>query len=274
MKIYISADMEGAWGIGCKAQTDKKSSMYKKGAEYLTEDVNAAIDGAFAGGADEVIVADMHNGSFNINYDEIDARAQIVAGFPHKAARFPYLDNSVDGMFLVAYHSMAGTLWGTLEHTFTSLGWHRVEINGQPVGETAIDGAIAGDSGVPVVMVSGDDKLCNEAEALIEGVSSACVKHGLGRERTMFLPRDIARENIWNAAKRGVSLVNTIKPVIFESPVEIKIVNKHTSGADGSPISNGMDAVRIDGYTQIYRFDKVSDWFGGTWQENTERINK
>lgn len=91
--------------------------------------------------------------------EEVDSRALLIEGAP-RVPRFAFLDQQVDGMFLLGYHAMNGTLAGTLEHTMTSVNWHKHVVNGAPWGELAIDATLAAEALVPIVMVSGDDKLC------------------------------------------------------------------------------------------------------------------
>ena len=162
MKIYMTVDMEGATGICCREQTMKGNAYYAEGRRLLTGDVNAAVEGALEGGATEVLVADMHDGSFNFLLEEVHPAAEVIHG-GRGGPRFPYLDGSVDAMFIVAYHARAGTRGAVLEHTMSSQSWFRVTVNGREIGEVGIDAALAGAAGVPVVLVTGDDKVCAES---------------------------------------------------------------------------------------------------------------
>ncbi|MDD6872505.1 MAG: M55 family metallopeptidase, partial [Clostridiales bacterium] len=117
MKICISVDMEGISGINTKEHVLSDARLYGEARRMLTEDINAAVRGAFAGGADEVIVMDMHGSSNNVLTELLDERALLLVGTPH-FPRFPFLNGS-DGLFLVGYHAQAGTERGSLEHTMT-----------------------------------------------------------------------------------------------------------------------------------------------------------
>ncbi|MHC4643752.1 MAG: M55 family metallopeptidase [Planctomycetota bacterium] len=268
MKIYIAVDIEGASGYSWSEAT---SWLEEKGREYLTNDVNAAVTGAVDGGANEVIVADVHAKSYNLIYDKMHPKASIVYGVPHYAARFPFLDTSIDGMFLVAYHAMAGTECGTLEHTFSNDNWHKVEVNGQAVGEAEIDAAIAGESQVPVILVTGDDKVCTEARNFFGDIETAIVKIGVGRARALCFSIEETYKRIYEAAKRSMERIGNIKPFCFETPVEVRITHKHTQSADNFPSNpinfNGSIIRRVDAYTTVQSFSKISDWFGGIGNE-------
>lgn len=266
MKIYISVDMEGISGITSKEHVSKDERLYTVGQRLATGDVNAAVRGAFDAGADEVIVADMHASSGNLLTEQIDPRATVLAGTPHQP-RFPFLDSSVDGMFLVGYHAMAGTLGATLEHTMTSQSWHRICINGRPYGELGIDSALAAEAGVPVVMVSGDDKLCDEAHAWLGNVEAACVKQGLGRHSALCLSPEQGQKKVYQAAYQAVGrLLAGERFVLPEtpSPAFVAITYKHSADADAAA---GFGARRLDGYTVEKTLEKLSAMYGGIWED-------
>lgn len=266
MKIYISVDMEGISGINCPDYVLKNSYLYQTGQRLMTEDVNAAVRGAFDGGADEVIVADMHAASGNILVENLDPRALLMAGTPHQP-RFPFLDESVDGVFLVGYHAMAGTLQGNLEHTMSSASWFRYLVNGAAFGEVEIDAAIAGECGVPVVMVSGDDKLCEESRKMLGNIETAMVKQGLGRQSALCLSPEYGQRRVYESAKKAVErLKNGEKFDLFRvgSPVSVQTTYKMVPDADRA---NVYGTRRIDGYTVEETRDRMADFYGGIWKE-------
>ncbi len=260
MKVYISVDMEGATGICCREQTNKGDPAYEEGRRLLTGDVNAAVAGALAGGATEVIVADMHSASFNLLPSDVHPAAQVLYGTAGGGPRFAFLDRSVDAVFLLAYHARAGTREAVLEHTMSSASWFRVTVNGREVGELGIDAALAGSVGVPVVLVSGDDKVCREARELLGPIETAVVKQGLGRHRALCLSPERTAELIRAAAQRAVALSGKIKPLSFGPDVEVALTYKHTEHADAAPSGE-----RIDGYTVVHRYREFADWYGGVW---------
>lgn len=262
MKVYISVDMEGATGICSREQTSKNSpASYREGQELLTQDVNAAIEGALAGGATEITVADRHNGSFNLLPGKIHPAARVIYGYTGGEARFPGLDASVDSMFLVAYHARAGTLHGTLEHTMSSQHYHKVTLNGNEIGEIGIDAGIAGAFGVPVVLVTGDDKACAEARDLLGGIATAEVKDGLGRHQARCLAPEKTKSIIFEAARTALSLKDTIIPLVYDPPIEVAITYKHTEYADHDA-TLGINGKRIDGYTVVRQYADFLDWYG------------
>lgn len=263
MKVYMTVDMEGSTGICFPEQCQRENPLYVEGKKLQMGDVNAAVQGALDGGATEVLVADMHGGSLHLSPSEIHPEAKLVHG--SGALRFPYLDESVEVMFVVAYHAKAGTKWAVLEHTMSSQSIFRQMVNGQEVGELAIDAALAGAVGVPVVLVTGDDKVCAEARELLGDVETATVKYGIGRHRAMCLPPEKTGAIIREAAQRALALKDRIKPLEFESPVEVVTTYKQTHYADGAAAHPRVE--RVDGFTVRQQYETFAEWYGGTWSQ-------
>jgi D-amino peptidase len=270
MKVYISVDMEGASCVVAREQTDPRKPQYAEGRRLLVNDVNAAVAGALAGGATEVMVNDMHAGSFNLPVTKMHPAATMIYGTPHKGPRFPHLDKGVDVMFLVGYHARSGTYRGVLEHTMSPRDWRKVTVNGREVGEVGIDAGMAGASGVPVTLVTGDDKVCRESRGLLGNIETACTKEGLGRHWALCYSPAKNRERISAAARRAVSLRKKIKPLKFGSPVEVVVTYKHVEAAD-SVLIDGPRVQRLDAYTFAYRFKKFEDWYGGIGEQRSIR---
>ena len=263
-------DMEGASCVCSRDQVSKGSATHEEGRRLLTSDVNAAVEGAFAGGATDVLVADVHDFSFNLLPEQMDPRARVIYGIPHHGSYFPFLDCTVDVTFLLAHHAMAGTIWGTFEHTVNSGTIHRVRVNGREVGEIGLHAALAGSVGVPVVLVTGDTSACTEAESQLGSIQTVAVKQGLGRYRAVCRSLENARHLIREAAEKSLALKDTVRPFTFGSPAEIAVTFKNTQDADQALTNEvglgRLGAVRTDGYTVVYNLEKFSDWYGGDWK--------
>lgn len=266
MKIYIAVDMEGISGIYSPDYVLKDGKLYAVGQRLMTAEANAAVRGAFDGGADQVIVVDAHGSSGNILAEALDPRALLIAG-TCGPCRFPFLDQKVDGMFLLGYHAMAGTLHGNLEHTMTSKSWHCFRVNEKPYGELGIDAEIAAESGVPVVMVSGDDKLCQEAKNWLGNVEAATVKQGLGRQIAMGYSPQRGNEIVYNHARRAVERLAAGEQFPLPeipSPARVAITYKMMPDADAANI---FGTKRLDGYTVETTYNRLSEKYGGIWQD-------
>lgn len=267
MKIYIAVDMEGATGICSNEQCKKGAAAYAEALKYLAADVNAAIEGALAAGAKEIFVADLHADQHNLSPGDLHPKANLIFGSIGSGPRLPYLDDSFAGVFLIAYHAKAGTLAATLEHTWSPDSWHKLTVNGKEIGEIGMDAALAGAAGVPVILVTGDDKACLEARELLGPIATAEVKKGLARTSALCLPPPTTKKLIYASAKKALSLKRKIRPFSFGSPVDIALVFKHTDHADNMIWNNCLEQRRKDGYTVAAKYKTFSDWLGGIWRK-------
>jgi len=272
VKIYITTDMEGISCVVSRDQGRRGTPEYREAGRLLVGDTNAAVQGALDGGATEVIVADMHARSQNMPLDDLHPEARYVFGVPHSSPRFPFLDETCDGMFMVGYHARSGTWGGVLEHTMSSVAWQDFIVNGRPVGEVGIDAGLAGDCGVPVLLVTGDDKVCAESRELLGDIETAVVKWGVKRHRALCLPPAKSRELIREKARAAVALVGKIAPLDFGSPVDIVLKYSRPESADGIHLQPGR-VERLDGRTVLYHVDRFADFYGGTWAENKRTAN-
>lgn len=222
MNVYLMVDIEGISGIYTKEQVSPREARFQEGRRFMTAEINACIKGLKEAGVSKIYVHDCHGGGYSVLYEELSADADYLITGPVGSRRFAGLEEC-DAVILLGYHAMAGEKGAILEHTMNSTKVQNMYINGVKVGETAIDAGIAGDMGKPVIMVSGDDKVCREAEALIPGVVTAEVKKGLSCFGGMLLPCNKARELIKEKAKEAVLKYEKIKPVQFKKPIEFQI---------------------------------------------------
>jgi D-amino peptidase len=265
MKIYVAVDMEGISGITSPDQCTKGNALYDEGRKLMAGDVNAVVEGALAGGAEEIIVADLHDGSNNISPFDLHPKAKLMSGVPFTFALLPCLDDSFDGVFFVGFHAKAGTLHAICEHTVNSSSWFKLVVNGEEMGEVGFCAALAGERGVPVLLVAGDDKVCAEARKLLGPIETGQVKIGLGRHRGLCLSPEESANVLKEAAQKALRLKDKVKPFTLGSPVEVRLTYKHTHLADAAQIDHPQ-AERVDGYTLALRVERLSDWFGN-WRK-------
>lgn len=250
MKIYISADIEGITGLVSWAQCGRPDGHhwdFPFARRMMTHDVNAAIRGARAAGASEIVVKDSHGNSKNLLLDELEDGVELVSG--HGSATdgmMQGIDSTFSAAVLVGYHAMAGTLHGVMEHTITG-GIHRLRINGSPAGEIALAVGVAGRYGVPVVAVSSDLAGCAEAKSLIPHVETAVVKTGLGRYMSQLKHPSETKPLIESAVKAGLSRRAEAKPWIPSEPIAMAMEFNRAEEADYCAKLIGVR--RIDAYT-------------------------
>lgn len=208
MKIYISADIEGITGLVSWSQCsrpDGKSFDFPFARRMISHDVNAAIRGARAAGATEIVVKDSHGNSKNILIEDLESGVKLISGGGHglHEGMMQGIGSDFDAAILIGYHGMAGTLRGVMEHTLTG-GIHRLKINGKETGEIGLSAAAAGRFKVPIVAISSDRAGCDEASQFIPGISTACVKTGLGRFSAELLHPSETAPLIEKAVQAGV----------------------------------------------------------------------
>jgi len=242
-------DLEGISGVLTWEQTgrDKKDAEYEKARHLLTQDVNAAIEGALSAGANEVLVTDGHGGGYNFILEELHPEAEYITG-PGRVHPCSGLDESFDGVMLIGYHAMAGTKCAILDHTQSSKTWFNYYLNGIKTGEIGQGAVIAGHFNVPVIFVSGDKAACREAKKFLGDVETAAVKEAFSRTSARILPPVKARQLIKEGAANAVKRIKDkdFKPYIIKPPIEVKIEFQTTDVADSYEKSGWK---RIDGRT-------------------------
>ena len=246
MKIYIHTDLEGVTDLVRADQIPPESEDYRRCCENLMLDLNAAVAGAFEGGATHVTVLDSHAGGGNFILDALDKRA--FNDTKPNGKWWGQLDESYDGTFFIGAHAMAGTINAFLDHTQCPRSWYNYYLNGRKLGELAQWAAVAGNFGVPMLMVCGDEAACAEARAFFNPVETAAVKQGLGRNQAMGYPPAEARAKIREAAKRAISLVGEARPFRPIVPAEAKLETTRADVADGLA-QRWPDAERLDART-------------------------
>jgi D-amino peptidase len=247
VKILIAADMEGISGVVHWDHVDPKHKEYGRFRKLMTGDVNAAIRGAFDGGADEVIVADGHAYGRNVLIEELDPRARLNTGSPSYFAMVQGVDSGVDAAMFIGYHARSGSLNGILDHTWSG-SVSNVWLNGQPVGEIGWNAAVCGHFRVPVILISGDQTACAEAEELLGAVERAEVKQAKGRMAAECLPPEVAQQVIQEAAKRAVQRFQageTPQPLRLEPPLTVTLEFRSSDMADRAAVLPG--ARRLEG---------------------------
>ena len=219
MNVYLMVDIEGISGIYAREQVLPEEPRFQEGRRLMTADINACMRGLKEAGVSQIYVHDCHGGGYSVLYEEISSDADYVVCGQVGNRRFAGIEDC-DAVILLGYHAKAGEKGAILEHTMNSKKVQNMQINGVNVGEFGIDAGIAGDLGKPVIMVSGDDKVCNEARRLIPGVVTAQVKKGLTSFGGMLLPCEKAHALIREKAKEAVEAYERIKPLQYKKPIE------------------------------------------------------
>jgi D-amino peptidase len=215
--IFLITDAEGVGGVCRQDQTDPKDTEMR---QLLTGEINAAVDGFLAGGADEVVVWDGHDGSQTLSTLTIHPKAKMVMG---GLGASMLMERRFSGVAYVGQHSKANIRGGIMAHSYSSLGIQNMLLNTKPVGEIDVIAAMAGHFGTPVIMLSGDQAAANELREIVPDAELAVVKEGLGRYACVSLSAPAARDLIREAARRSVGKISSIKPYTVPGPVTLQI---------------------------------------------------
>jgi D-amino peptidase len=239
----ISADMEGTCGVvswvhvtppeygGGSGPTNQ--SEYDRARLRMTMEVNAAIEGALAAGAEEVIVNDSHDGMRNLLPERLHPSCRFISGNDKPLSMMQGVDiEGVGAVFFTGYHAKAGTPAGPLAHTWT--GWlNDVRIDGLSTGEFGINAIVAGHFGVPVVFVSGDEKAVAQTRALLgEQVVGVETKQGLSTFAALNLYPTTAQDQIREGAKRAIGGIADAKTYTLPTGATIELEFDHQARAD------------------------------------------
>ena len=210
-RVYISVDLEGISGINGEDQTSAGQPEYARARKLMAEDANAAIRGAFDGGATEVVVNDSHGGQRNLLPEDLDPRARLISHSFKRYGMMEGLDETFDAIIFVGYHAKADSPRGVFAHTGSGV-IRDLQINGQSVGEGGMNAALAAWYGVPVVAVSGDDVAVAEVKANVPNIKTAAVKRAINMRAVELKPLQQARREIQDASRDGVAASRKTTP--------------------------------------------------------------
>lgn len=215
--IFLITDAEGVGGVCRQDQTDPKDPEMR---QLLTGEINAAVEGFLAGGADEVLVWDGHDGSQTLSTLTIHPKAKLLMGVLGASMM---MERHFAGVAYVGQHSKADIRGGIMAHSYSSLGIQNMLLNGKPVGEIDMIAAMAGQFGTPVIMLSGDKAAADEVREIVPQAEVAIVKEGLSRHTCISLSAAAARDLIRETARRSMAKMDTIKPYVVSGPVTLQI---------------------------------------------------
>ena len=224
MKIYIVTDNEGLSGVSSSVYISEEKGrpdLIAESRKLLAAEINACVEGCVRGGATEIVVRDGHGGGQNVTRAMIDGRADLIGG-QTPGVLLADLDDSA-GLILLGYHAMAGTAGAVCEHTMSSKTWQNVWINGRKTGEIGICAYVAGEHGVPVIMVSGDDKACAEAAEWLPEAVTCQVKKGFSCDGARIPAPEKSLRLITAKAEEAVRKASRCPLLKAASPVTMRL---------------------------------------------------
>jgi len=256
MRILISVDIEGVAGVSRPDQTLATGLDYGTARRLMTEEANAAIAGACAAGAEDVIVADAHGSFGNLLPDLLDPRARLLHGKPRAYGMLEGIQEAPEAVMLVGYHAMASE-FGVLAHTIRSTAFHHIWVNGRAAGEAALYGLVAGQFAVPVVMASGDDRFKEETRAWLPQTRFAVVKKAMGNRSALSIAPVRARALIQDEAQAALTARAEVAPLTLEAPLTCRVEAKTPALADVFALL--PSATRTGALTLEFQSSRASD---------------
>jgi len=228
--VFMITDAEGVAGICRQDQAEPRDPELR---QLLTGEINAAVDGFLAGGADEVVVWDAHDGSQTLSVATIHPKAKLIIGGLGVTMT---LERGYAAVAFLGQHSLAGVRAGIMAHSYSSLGIQNMLMNGKLAGEISTRAALAGWYNVPVIFLSGDQTAAKELQDIVPDAEVAIVKEGLARYACISLSAQAARELIREKARRAMEKLGQIKPYRIEGPVvfEYEYTTRNTLPIDAA----------------------------------------
>ncbi|MGD8277103.1 MAG: M55 family metallopeptidase [Gemmatimonadota bacterium] len=223
LKVYISADMEGITGVVTPEQLGPAGFEYQQARKWMTGEVLAAIQGARDAGATEVVVSDSHGNGQNLLIDELPPDITVIRSWPRPLMMMEGIDSTFDAAVFIGYHAATTNTRGVRAHTISSARLTAVSLNGTAVPESGICAAIAGHFGVPIVAISGDDVAVAEAQAMINGVEGAVVKHAISYHAAATMTPAAGQQLIRERVRDGVRKRASIRPLTMRAPVSLDV---------------------------------------------------
>jgi len=270
MKVYISIDLEGLPGISSLSQVAPGLPLYEDARNIMTWIVNVASKELKENGVNEITVADSHAFMNNIKYLDVEEDIKLIQGYPRPFSMVIGLEESYDAVMFLGYHAAAGTLGGFLDHTYSSRTIYRLYVNNIQASEYLLNALYAGELGIPVALVAGDERLEDQVKKYTPEAVFVPLNKGHARIAAEYMTKKIAEEKLKNGIKEAVKKIKerSLKPLTFDK-YDIKIELREAVYADMVQIVPGTK--RLDAYTVEYKaksakealaFTELVAWIG------------
>ncbi|MEM0247309.1 MAG: M55 family metallopeptidase [Desulfurococcaceae archaeon] len=261
MRAYVSVDLEGLPGVVSGTMLSPWSSQFSRASKIATKLTNIVVDELYKQGFEEIHVADSHGLMTNIDYLELDSRAQIVQGYPRPFSMISGLSKDFTAVFFIGYHAAAGTPRGVLEHTFSGKAFSEVRVNGVKVSEFLVNSLYAGEVGVPVALLAGDEHLNRDVEAYTPWVVFVPLKRGISRYAAVYPSLEKIEQLLRGGIKEACERIKSgrVQTFTLNKPYRVELVLRDSLVAD---LLEDCDiAERLDAYTVKFVVDSARRLF-------------
>lgn len=230
MRIMISADMEGATGVTWNDDVQPGTEQWQRFRRMFTRDVNASVAGLFEGGATDVLVNEAHSSQRNLLLENLNPRAAMLTGRHKPLSMMQGIDSGVDGVVFLGYHAAAGAE-GVLAHTYLPNSITGVWLDGVHASEGRLNAALAAEHGVPVLVVTGDDKTCEDANSYVPAARTVAVKNYVSRYAAICLPPVRTAKMIQSASSEAMSAAGRGEGAVRPHRIEVEFDASHLADA-------------------------------------------
>ncbi len=234
LKAYVSIDIEGLPGIASASMLVPGNTQYSRGSEIMTLFAVETARKLLENGFNQVVVGDSHGYMTNIDYSKMPRGTSLIQGFPRPVSMLTGLDESFNAALFIGYHSAASTVHGYLSHTMSGRTFAEIRINGIRSSEFLMNSLVAGEKGVPVILVAGDKYLESEVKAYSPWTVFVPLKEGITRYAAMYqsLPEtlEMLGKGIYvavNRYRRGEP-----RPLVLEKPYRVDVFVRYELIAD------------------------------------------
>ncbi len=223
MKVFISVDIEGIWGIATPRQQTPDGNDYARARELMTNELNIVCEELFRAGATEIVVNDSHSSMDNLLIEKVHPDVSVIVGSAKPLSMMEGIDETFDCAMFIGYHPKAGTSKGIVDHTYSGGIVYRAVINNEEVSEAGINALIASQFGVPVVLVSGDDKITDQVKKELGNVETVAVKRSISRYAVQNLPLNKVKSLYKEAINRALKNLSSYKPKKYDTPLVMEV---------------------------------------------------
>ncbi|MGH3255690.1 MAG: M55 family metallopeptidase [Streptosporangiaceae bacterium] len=251
VRVLVSVDMEGISSVVDSEDVRPGHAEYERNRALITAEANAAVRGVYAyeAGA-QVLVTEAHAQFRNLLPELLDRRAELLRGSPKPGGMMAGLAEDIDAVLFIGYHGKAGTPRSVLAHTISGAVVADVRCNGRSLGELGLNTALAAHSGVPPVLVAGDDSVAAEAAEVAPGMRAVVVKRALGARAAALLHPDEACDKIEREVPKALADREAVRPLRFDGPVVLEVEVFKTRMTEHAMLIPGMELA--DGCTLRY----------------------
>ncbi len=258
----MSIDYEGLPGIASVSMLSPRSSQYSRSVKIVTKIAKIVAEELLNNGFERVVIADSHGAMTNIDYTELPKNTTLIQGYPRPYSMVSELDGSFKAVLFIGYHAGAGTLHAILDHTYSGRSFYRVWINGIRVSEYLLNSFVAGEYGVPSILLAGDSYLEEDVKRHTPWTVFVPLKKGISRYAASYDSFDEIIERLRKGIFTAVQRLKRgeVRPAIIDKPVELKIEFRDSIFADAAEVLPGV--TREDAYTIKYKASNVKDVLG------------